>query len=86
MKVHTRKPTIAAPIQISMHCLSSVFNREFDLSAGGKTKSSVQKASSPLHIVNVSAEFAPVAKVGGLADVVTGTEHLKCPMEQTASC
>ncbi|CAO2817857.1 unnamed protein product [Amaranthus hypochondriacus] len=34
--------------------------------------SSVDKDSEPIHIVHVTAEMAPVAKVGGLGDVVTG--------------
>ncbi len=42
------------------------------LYAGKKRRPAVQKAAAPLHIVHISAEFAPIAKVGGLADVVTG--------------
>ena len=34
--------------------------------------SSVDKDSESIHIVHVTAEMAPVAKVGGLGDVVTG--------------
>lgn len=37
-----------------------------------KTKA-VSKTEHPLHVVHIAAEFAPIAKVGGLADVVTGT-------------
>jgi len=42
---------------------------------GGKdyhlpTKNSTEK-SPPLHIINIAVEMAPIAKVGGLADVVT---------------
>ncbi|EPS66055.1 hypothetical protein M569_08725, partial [Genlisea aurea] len=32
----------------------------------------IPKDSDPMHIIHVTAEMAPVAKVGGLADVVTG--------------
>jgi starch synthase len=42
---------------------------------GGKdyhlpTNGSTEKAP-PLHIINIAVEMAPIAKVGGLADVVT---------------
>lgn len=33
---------------------------------------SANKSQSPIHIVHVTAEMAPLAKVGGLGDVVTG--------------
>ena len=32
----------------------------------------VEKDSDLLHVVHVTAEMAPIAKVGGLSDVVTG--------------
>ncbi|CAN6445009.1 unnamed protein product [Victoria cruziana] len=36
------------------------------------TTTDVPKDPDPLHIIHVTAEMAPVAKVGGLGDVVTG--------------
>ena len=35
-------------------------------------RATVYRAKSPLNIVHVTAEMAPCAKVGGLADVVQG--------------
>lgn len=32
----------------------------------------IQKDSDPIHVIHVTAEMAPIAKVGGLGDVVTG--------------
>ncbi|KAK3221208.1 hypothetical protein Dsin_008233 [Dipteronia sinensis] len=32
----------------------------------------IEKDSNPIHIIHVTAEMAPIAKVGGLGDVVTG--------------
>lgn len=32
----------------------------------------IQKDSDPMHIAHITAEMAPIAKVGGLGDVVTG--------------
>lgn len=34
-----------------------------------------QPDPNPLHVVHVTAEMAPIAKVGGLGDVVTGLAH-----------
>lgn len=41
-----------------------------DISPPGQAK--IQKDQAPLHIVHMTAEMAPVAKVGGLGDVVQG--------------
>ncbi|KAG9449378.1 hypothetical protein H6P81_009343 [Aristolochia fimbriata] len=48
---------------------------EKDFTFGDETKlipSDVEKDSDPVYIIHVTAEMAPVAKVGGLGDVVTG--------------
>lgn len=37
-----------------------------------KVESDMEKDSSLIHIIHVTAEMAPIAKVGGLGDVVTG--------------
>lgn len=42
-----------------------------DVSDSGDT-AHIEKDSDPIHITHVTAEMAPIAKVGGLADVVTG--------------
>lgn len=41
-----------------------------DISPPGQAK--VQKDEYPLDVVHITAEMAPVAKVGGLGDVVQG--------------
>ncbi|KAK1549512.1 hypothetical protein Q3G72_003197 [Acer saccharum] len=41
-----------------------------DASIQGPTD--IEKDSNPIHIIHVTAEMAPIAKVGGLGDVVTG--------------
>jgi starch synthase len=38
---------------------------------GGKDEKGVAVVEKPLHVVSVSVEMAPIAKVGGLGDVVT---------------
>ena len=38
---------------------------------GGKDEKGVAVVDKPLHVVSVSVEMAPIAKVGGLGDVVT---------------
>ena len=58
---------------LTLHGLSlSKMQVYLSLSAGRRKQPPAQKEASPLHIVHISAEFAPIAKVGGLADVVTG--------------
>ncbi|CAN1799045.1 Probable starch synthase 4, chloroplastic/amyloplastic [Linum perenne] len=39
---------------------------------GSDVPSDVNKDSDPMHVIHVTAELAPIAKVGGLGDVVTG--------------
>ncbi|XP_047946511.1 glycogen synthase-like [Salvia hispanica] len=49
------------------------WKREFpswDISDSGHVD--IRKDSDPIHIIHVTAEMAPIAKVGGLGDVVTG--------------
>ena len=38
---------------------------------GGKDAAGAPVEEKPLHVMSVSVEMAPIAKVGGLADVVT---------------
>ncbi|CAI0628183.1 unnamed protein product [Linum tenue] len=40
--------------------------------ADSDVPSDVVKDSDPMHVIHVTAEMAPIAKVGGLGDVVTG--------------
>ncbi|GLC45319.1 hypothetical protein PLESTB_000309300 [Pleodorina starrii] len=42
------------------------------LECGAAQQPPLQRDANPLHIVHVTAEMAPIAKVGGLGDVVTG--------------
>jgi len=42
------------------------------LENSGRVGESIQRTETPLHVVHVTAEMAPIAKVGGLGDVVTG--------------
>ncbi|KAL1547898.1 starch synthase [Salvia divinorum] len=42
----------------------------WDISDSGHVD--IQKDSDPIHVIHVTAEMAPIAKVGGLGDVVTG--------------
>eukprot|EP00798_Chlamydomonas_sp_ICE-L_P015690 gene15691-21797_t len=39
---------------------------------GGTDRAAIEQDSRPLHIAHITAEMAPIAKVGGLGDVVTG--------------
>ncbi|KXZ52394.1 hypothetical protein GPECTOR_9g438 [Gonium pectorale] len=42
------------------------------LAPGGSSQPPAPRDPQPLHIVHLTAEMAPIAKVGGLGDVVTG--------------
>ncbi|KAM7469150.1 hypothetical protein LguiA_007333 [Lonicera macranthoides] len=42
----------------------------WDASSAGPPN--IEKDSDPMHIIHVTAEMAPIAKVGGLGDVITG--------------
>lgn len=46
--------------------------RNEPLLVGGMQPPPTVKDSTPLHVVHLTAEMAPLAKVGGLGDVVTG--------------
>ncbi|KAK1323298.1 hypothetical protein QJS10_CPA02g01605 [Acorus calamus] len=51
------------------------WNRDFpswDTTGSSSGLDSAERDPDPMHVVHVTAEMAPIAKVGGLGDVVTG--------------
>lgn len=43
---------------------------------GGSITPAAHQDGEKIHVVHITAEMAPLAKVGGLGDVVTGTKSL----------
>ncbi|KAK4757792.1 hypothetical protein SAY87_019093 [Trapa incisa] len=74
----SRKLNVAGPISKDVDWPSPddeipFWKRNFPYSdANLLVRSNVVKDSDTLHIIHITAEMAPIAKVGGLADVVTG--------------